>query len=73
MYSVNLSLLHKSAENAKVDANLWHSQTEWNDVLDELPDEADDVTQLKESTSTVEFNEKMQLFQESVAQMLDQV
>ena len=67
MYSVNLSLLHKSAENVKVDTNLWHSWTEWDDVLDELPDEADDVTQLKESTSTVEFDEKMQLFQESVA------
>ena len=42
-------------------------------MLDKLPDKADDVMQLKESTSTVEFNEKMQLFQESVAQMLDQV
>ena len=42
-------------------------------MLNELSDEADDVMQLKESTSTVEFNEKMQLFQESVAQMLDQV
>src|SRR6266480_4480679 len=73
MYSVNLSLLHKSAEDVKVDTNLWHSQTEWDDVLDELPDEADDVTQLEESISTVEFNEKMQLFQGSVAQMLDQV
>ena len=42
-------------------------------MLDELSDKADDVTQLKESTSTVEFDEKMQLFQESVAQMLDQI
>ena len=41
--------------------------------MNKLSDEADNVTQLKESTSTVEFNEKMQLFQESVAQMLDQV
>src|SRR6266480_5890052 len=73
MYSVNLSLLHISAEDTKIDTNLWHSQTEWDDVLDELPDEADDVTQLEESTRTVEFDEKMQLFQESVAQMLDQV
>jgi PIF1-like helicase len=73
MYSDNLSLLYKSAEDAKVDANLWHSRTEWDDVLDELPDEADNVMQLEESRSTVEFDEKMQLFQGSVAQMLDQV
>ena len=42
-------------------------------MLNKLPDKADNVIQLKESTSTVEFDEKMQLFQESVAQMLDQV
>jgi len=42
-------------------------------VLNKLSDKADNVMQLKESTSTVEFNEKMQLFQESVAQMLDQI
>jgi hypothetical protein len=73
MYSSNLSLLYKSAEDAKIDANLWHSRTEWDDMLDDLPDEADNTMQLEESRSTVEFDEKMQLFQGSVAQMLDRV
>src|SRR6266513_574989 len=73
MYSNNLDLLYKSAEDVMIDAKLWHSRTDWNDTLDEFPDEADNVTQLKELTNTVEFQKKMQLFQISIAQMLDQI
>lgn len=73
MYSNNLDLLYKSAEDATIDAKLWHSRTDWDDTLDEFPDEADNTTQLEELTNTVGFQEKMQLFQVSVAQMLDQV
>ncbi len=72
MYIVNLGLLYKSAKDAKVDAMLWHSRTEWDD-MDELLFEADDVTQLEQSTTTVQLHERMQLFQESVAQIFDQV
>ena len=73
MYSNNLDLLYKSAENVMIDAKLWHSWTDWNDTLNEFSDEADNATQLKELTNTVEFQKKMQLFQISVAQMLDQI
>jgi hypothetical protein len=73
MYSNNLDLLYKSAEDAMIDAKLWHSRTDWDDTLDEFPDETDNATQLEELTNTVGFQEKMQLFQVSIAQMLDQV
>ncbi len=72
MYIVNLGLLYKSAKDAKVDAMLWHSRTEWDDMDEELL-EADDDTLLEQSTSPVQLHEAMQLFQESVAQMFDQV
>ena len=73
MYSNNLDLLYKSAKNVTIDAKLWHLWTDWNDTLNEFSDEADNATQLKELTNTVEFQKKMQLFQVSVAQMLDQI
>ena len=41
--------------------------------MNEFSDEADNATQLKELTNTVEFQKKMQLFQISIAQMLDQI
>lgn len=72
MYIVNLGLLYKSAKDAKVDAMLWHSRTEGDDMDEELL-EADDDTLLEQSTSPVQLHEAMQLFQESVAQMFDQV
>ena len=72
MYIVNLELLYKSAKNAKIDAMLWHSWTEWDDMNEELL-EADDDMLLKQSTSSIQFHEIMQLFQESVAQMFDQI
>ena len=59
MYSDNLSLLHKSVEDAKLDAKLWHSRTE-DGVLDELLDEGDDdVLQLEESTTTLRFHKEI--------------
>ena len=73
MYSNNLDLLYKSAENATINAKLWHSWTNWDDTLNEFSDKADNATQLKELTNTVEFQKKMQLFQISIAQMLDQI
>ena len=72
MYSSNLDLLYKSAEDAKADAKLWQSWTQWEKALNELPDEADNAVS-EEATSTVEFHEKMQIFQESICQMLHQV
>src|SRR5436305_9351151 len=73
MYSDNLSLLHKSVEDAKLDAKLWHSRTE-DGVLDELLDEGDDdVLQLEESATTLGFHEEIQLFRRSLVRTLQQV
>jgi hypothetical protein len=74
MYSGNLSLLYKSAEDAKLDTKLWYLQTEWDGMLDELPDEGDDdMLQLEELTAVLEFYEEIQLFCRSLAQILKQV
>ena len=73
MYSDNLGLLYKSAKDAKLDTKLRHSRTDWDGMLDELPDEEDDdIIQLEEPTTALEFHEEIQLFRRSLAQILEQ-
>ncbi len=69
MYSDNLCLLYQSAEDAKLDAKLWHSRSEQADVMDEpFDDGIDDIIPLEQSTSPLGFFKEIQLFQESLAQ-----
>ena len=73
MYSDNLGLLYKSAKDAKLDTKLRHLRTDWDGMLDELLDEEDDdIIQLEEPTTALEFYEEIQLFRRSLAQILEQ-
>ena len=72
MHSGNLNLLRKSAEDAKLDAKLWHSRTDWGDIMDELINEGDDDTELEEPTSSIGFHDQIQLFRGTLARTLEQ-
>jgi len=72
MYSGNLDLLHKSAEDANLDAKLWHSRTDWGDMMDELIDEEDNDIQLEEPASNIRFHDEIQLLRGTLARTLEQ-
>jgi hypothetical protein len=72
MHSNNLDLLRKSAEDAKRDAQIWQSRTDWGDVVTELLDDEDNDIQLDQPTSSIGFREEIQLFRGTLARTLEQ-